>query len=172
MTNRSNEAVVVTDLSDVSKVAESFADAINLVATNNNTVLPADAEYTAAADGATVTITTKAKGSDVKAMEITTPYGDEVPTASFQFDPKKIKAGSYMTISDGTNTNTYEFVKKGENATSGRIAIEVSDFDKATAKEIGDELAKMAKGATVDVADDGTVTLTANEVEGDRKSVV
>ena len=167
VTNRSNEAVVVTDITNVNNVAQSFADAINKVATKDNTIAPEDAEYTAAADGATVTITTKAKGSDVKAMEITTPYGDEVPTVSFKFDPSKIKAGSFMTISDGTNTNTYEFVKKGEKATSGRTAIEISDFNKMPdAKALGEAFANVAKGATVDVADDGTVTITANEVEG------
>ena len=168
VTNRSNEAVVVenpSDLSDVSKVAKSFADAINEVATKG-LADPADAEYTAAADGATVKITTKAVGSDVKAMEITTPYGDEVPTVSFKFDPSMVKAGSYMTISDGTNSNTYEFVKKGEKASSGRTAIEVSDFDKIDAKAMGDAFANVAKGATVEVADDGTVTITANEAEG------
>ena len=164
VTNRSNEAVVVDDLSDVNKVAKSFADAINGVATKG-LADPADAEYTATADGATVKITTKAVGSDVKAMEITTPYGDEVPTVSFKFDPSMVKAGSYMTISDGTNSNTYEFVKKGEKASSGRTAIEVSDFDKIDAKAMGEAFANVAKGATVEVADDGTVTITANEVE-------
>ena len=165
VTNRSNEAVVVDDLSDVNKVAKSFADAINGVATKG-LADPADAEYTATADGATVKITTKAVGSDVKAMEITTPYGDEVPTVSFKFDPSMVKAGSYMTISDGTNSNTYEFVKKGEKASSGRTAIEVSDFNKIDAKAMGEAFANVAKGATVEVGDDGTVTITANEAEG------
>ena len=165
VTNRSNEAVVVDDLSDVNKVAEKFAGAINKVATEG-LADPADAEYTAAADGATVTITTKAVGSDVKAMEITTPYGDEVPTVSFKFDPSMVKAGSYMTISDGTNSKTYEFVKKGEKASSGRTGIEVSDFDKIDAKALGEAFANVAQGATVEVADDGTVTITANEAEG------
>ena len=167
VTNRSNEAVVVGDLSDLNTVASAFAEKINDNAPSANDPADADAkEYTATADGAAVKITTHAKGSDVKAMEITTPYGDEVPTVSFKFDPSMVKAGSYMTISDGTNSNTYEFVKKGEKASSGRTAIEISDFDKIDAKAMGDAFANVAKGATVEVADDGTVTITANEAEG------
>ena len=167
VTNRSNEAVVVTDLSDPNAIASAFAQKINKNAPSANDPADADAkEYTATVDGATVKITTHAKGSDVKAMEITTPYGDEVPTVSFKFDPSLVKAGSYMTISDGTNSNTYEFVKKGEKASSGRIAIEVSDFDKIDAKAMGEAFANVAKGATVEVADDGTVTITANEADG------
>ena len=167
VTNRSNEAVVVSDLSDPNAIASAFAQKINENAPSANDPADADAkEYTATVDGATVKITTHAKGSDVKAMEITTPYGDEVPTVSFKFDPSLVKAGSYMTISDGTNSNTYEFVKKGEKASSGRIAIEVSDFDKIDAKAMGEAFANVAKGATVEVADDGTVTITANEADG------
>ena len=167
VTNRSNEAVVVDDLSDLNAVASAFAEKINGNAPSANDPADADAkEYTAAADGATVKITTHAKGSDVKAMEITTPYGDEVPTVSFKFDPSMIQAGSYMTISDGTNSKTYEFVKKGEKASSGRTGIEVSDFDKIDAKALGEAFANVAQGATVEVADDGTVTITANEAEG------
>ncbi len=167
VTNRSNEAVVVDDLSDLNAVASAFAEKINGNAPSANDPADADAkEYTAAADGATVKITTHAKGSDVKAMEITTPYGDEVPTVSFKFDPSMIQAGSYMTISDGTNSKTYEFVKKGEKASSGRTGIEVSDFDKINAKALGEAFANVAQGATVEVADDGTVTITANEAEG------
>ncbi len=167
VTNRSNEAVVVGDLSDPNAIASAFAQKINENAPSANDPADADAkEYTATADGATVKITTHAKGSDVKAMEITTPYGDEVPTVSFKFDPSMVQAGSYMTISDGTNSNTYEFVKKGEKASSGRTAIEVSDFNKIDAKAMGEAFANVAKGATVEVGDDGTVTITANEAEG------
>ena len=166
VTNRSNEAVVVSDLTDLDAVAKSFADAINSVA-GENPDANGNPLYTASSDGATVKITTAATGSDVKAMEITTPYGDEAPTVSFKFDPAKIQAGSYMTISDGKTTNTYEFVKAGEKAKSGNIAIEISDFNKIPdAKALGDAFANVSKGATVEVADDGTVTITANEVEG------
>ena len=166
VTNRSNEAVVVSDLTDLDAVAKGFADAINSVA-NNNKDADGNPPYTAAADGATVKVTTTAKGSDVKAMEITTPYGDEAPTVSFKFDPNKIQAGSYMTISDGKTTNTYEFVKAGEKPKSGNTAIEISDFNKMPdAKALGEAFANVAKGATVEVADDGTVTITANEVDG------
>ena len=128
VTNRSNEAVVVDDLTDLDAVASKFADAINGVA-NKNLNADGSVPYTAVADGTTVKITTSEVGSDVKAMEITTPYGDEVPTVSFKFDPSKIKAGSYMTISDGKTSNTYEFVKTGEKPKSGNTAIEISDFN-------------------------------------------
>ena len=166
VTNRSNEAVVVTDLTDLDAVAKGFADAINRVAEKNPNADGND-PYTAVADGTTVKITTAEVGSDVKAMEITTPYGDEIPTVSFKFDPSKIKAGSYMTISDGKTTNTYEFVKTGEKPKSGNTAIEISDFNKMPdAKAIGDAFSNVAKGATVEVADDGTVTIIANEVDG------
>ncbi|MEY8234051.1 flagellin, partial [Oscillospiraceae bacterium 50-16] len=166
VTNRSNEAVVVDDLTDLDAVASKFADAINGVA-NKNLNADGSVPYTATADGTTVKITTSEVGSDVKAMEITTPYGDEVPTVSFKFDPDKIQAGSYMTISDGKTTNTYEFVKTGEKPKSGNTAIEISDFNKMPdAKALGDAFANVVKGATVEVGDDGTVTITANEVDG------
>ena len=167
VTNRSNEAVVMTDLSDLSAVASAFADSINRVAQEKagtgNTP-----DYTATADGATVKITTSDTGSDVKAMAITTPYGDDVPTLEFTFDPKKVQAGSTITIKTGDDEvgKTYEFVKTGEKAKSGNIAIEVADFDKATAKSLGDAFAKVAQGITPEVADDGKVTITANEVDG------
>ena len=167
VTNRSNEAVVMTDLSDLSAVASAFADSINRVAQEKagtgNTP-----DYTATADGATVKITTSDTGSDVKAMAITTPYGDDVPTLEFTFDPKKVQAGSTITVKTGDDEvgKTYEFVKTGEKAKSGNIAIEVADFDKATAKSLGDAFAKVAQGITPEVADDGKVTITANEVDG------
>ncbi len=64
-------------------------------------------------------------------------------------------------------SNTYEFVKTGEKPKSGNTAIEISDFNKMPdAKAIGDAFSNVAKGATVEVADDGTVTITANEVDG------
>ena len=162
VTNRSNIAVVADDLTKVNDVAAKFVDAINEQA-KKDAADPANPDYVASADGATVKITTAAKGSAVKAMEIKTPYGDEVPTVSFKFDPNKIQEGSYMTISNGTDTHTYEFVKTGSNAKSGNTPIEVADFGKMPdAKALGDAFANVAKGATVEVADDGTITITAN----------
>ncbi|MDE6934556.1 MAG: flagellin [Oscillospiraceae bacterium] len=150
--NRNNDAVVVSDLSDSTAVAKALAEAIN----KNE-----KGSYTAEYDGATVTISSDKIGSDQKALSVTTPYGDKVKTASFTFNPKTVKEGSVLTFND----NTYEFVKKGGAAKEGNIAIELDDPAKATAKELGDAFANVLKNGTATVDANGKVTLKGIEAE-------
>ena len=164
VTNRANKAIVVDlDTASNEDIASAFATAIEA---NKG----ADAKFSAAADGATVKITTTDKGSTVAAMEIGTPYGKEVPTTSFKFDPAKIKEGSYMTVSNGTDSTTVEFVKKGgKPSKEGSAYIEIDDFNNMPdAKALGEALKSVANGtiASVDVADDGTVTISASVKDG------
>ena len=150
--SRNNEAVVVDDPTDSKAVAKALAEAI----AKNET----DYNVTSSNDG-TVTIQSKEIGSTQKALSITTPYGDKVKTASFTFNPKAVKEGSILTFND----NTYEFVKKGGAAKEGNIAIEVEDFSKATAKELGDAFANVVKNGTPTVDANGKVTLKGVETE-------
>ena len=149
-TNRNNTAIVVSDLTDTAAIADALAKAIQ-----GNV-----SDYTVSATGSTVTIESNKVGSDQVALEVTAPYGDEITTASFKFDPSAVEEGSVLTF----NGNTYEFVKTGEKPTnSGAIAIEVDDFENMTAKSLGDAFANVAKNGVVSVAEDGTVTLKSLE---------
>ncbi len=150
--SRNNTAIVVKDPSDSAAVAKAIVAAIN----ENE-----KGSYTAEADGSTVTVKSDKIGSDQVALDVTTPYGDKVKTASFTFDPKNVKEGSVLTF----NGNTYEFVKKGGEVKDGNIAIEMADPSKATAKELGDAFAAVVKNGTASVDANGKVTLKGVETE-------
>ena len=113
VSSRNNEAVVVKDLANATtaEIAKALGDAIKAGDPNEKS-------YKVDIDGNTVTVSTVAKGSDVAAIKVDTPYGDKVKTASCTFDPKAVKEGSVLTF----NGNTYEFVKKGNAAKDGNIA--------------------------------------------------
>ncbi|MCI8704681.1 MAG: hypothetical protein HFE60_10455 [Anaerotignum sp.] len=90
------------------------------------------------------------------------PYGDKVTTASFAFDPKAVKDGSVLTF----NGQKYQFVEKGKSADEGAVAIEIADFSKATSKELGEAFLDVLNNGTGTIAEDGTITLKSNEVDG------
>ena len=151
--SRNNIAVVIDDLANtsVANITKQLSEAIANEYQN---------DYTVTTKGDQITVTSNAKGSDVPAIELSTPYGDNVTTASFKLDPTKVKEGSIFTF----NGNQYEFVTKGNQpSTKGAIAIEVDDFTTATAKSLGDAFANVAKNGKVTVAEDGTVTLQSLE---------
>ena len=148
--SRNNTAVVVSDLTNSKAVASAIAAAIS----GNET------DYEANSVDGTVTVSSKKIGSGNTALAISTPYGDKIKTASFTFDPSVVREGSVLTFND----NTYEFVKKGGEASEGRIAIEVDDPAKASAKELGDAFANVVKNGVATV-DDGKVTLRGVETE-------
>ncbi len=175
VSSRNNIAVVVENLTDTSAagVAKKLADTI--IAQDPNYKIFNDESDANLADpkltkrintvdveGSTITLTSTQKGSDVAAISISTPYGDKVTVASFEFDPALIEEHSKFEF----NGNTYEFVKKGgiiENA--GATAIEIDDFAKATTKSLGDAFANVAKKGTVTVDDKGKITLKGTEAE-------
>ncbi len=173
--SRNNVAVVVEDLanSSASDVAQKLAQTIrdqdpnydvyddkteaNLADTNKTKRI-----NTVDVKGSTITLTSVKKGSDAAAINISTPYGDKVTVASFEFDTSVVDEHSKLQF----NGNTYEFIKKGgivEN--EGAIAIEIDDFAKATAKSLGDAFANVAKNGTVTVDDNGKITLKGVEAE-------
>ena len=154
VTDRRNIAVVVDDIANKSTadIAAALKDAIDKEEGATGT-----GKYTVAAQGNKVTITTNDKGSEVEAIKVDFPYGDEKTTATFQFDPKAVTEGATLKFGG----NTYEFVGKDGKASDGAIAIKVDDFKKATAKELGDAFAAVVKGGVADVAEDGTITLSA-----------
>jgi flagellin-like hook-associated protein FlgL len=156
VSSRNNEAVVVKDLANATtaEIAKALGDTIKAGDPNEQS-------YKVDIDGNTVTVSTVAKGSDVAAIKVDTPYGDKVKTASFTFDPKNVKEGSVLTF----NGNTYEFVKKGGEVKDGNIAIEMADPSKATAKELGDAFAAVVKNGTASVDANGKVTLKGVETE-------
>ena len=90
VSNRNNEAVVVKDLANATTA--EIADALGKAIEAND---PQQKSYQVKAEGNTVTVSTVAKGSDVAAIKVDTPYGDKVKTASFTFDPKTVKEGSH-----------------------------------------------------------------------------
>jgi len=150
--SRKNTAVVVKDPTDSEAVAKALAEAIN-----GN-----ESKYTAKASNGTVTVSSKEIGSEQKALAVSLPYGDKVKTASFQFDPAAVKAGSTLEFMD----QKYEFVEKGGKATdSDAIAIEVDNFKTATSKTLGDAFADVVKTGSAGVDADGTVTLKGVETE-------
>ncbi len=164
-TSRDNTAVVIKDLANTS--AEDIAKALETAVSDNLAkVKDADgnAMYSVSRDGATVTVETTDVGSDAKALEISTPYGDKVDTASFKLDSETVEEGAVMTI----NGQDYEFVKAGAAATkNGAIAVEIADFGKATSKDLADAFAKVAKGILVTgTAEDGTITVQSEAVDG------
>ncbi len=150
--NRNNIAVVVDDLKDSAAVAKAVAEKI----TAN------EKDYTADYTGSTVTVSSKGVGSDQKALSVSMPYGDKVTTASFAFDPKAVKDGSVLTF----NGQKYQFVEKGKSADEGAVAIEIADFSKATSKELGEAFLDVLNNGTGTIAEDGTITLKSNEVDG------
>ena len=154
VTDRRNIAVVVDDIANKSTadIAAALKDALDKEEGATGT-----GKYTVAAQGNKVTITTNDKGSEVEAIKVDFPYGDEKTTATFQFDPKAVTEGATLKFGG----NTYEFVGKDGKASDGAIAIKVDDFKKATAKELGDAFAAVVKGGVADVAEDGTITLSA-----------
>ena len=77
-------------------------------------------KYTVTNQGNKVTITSTDKRSDVEAIKVDFPYGDEKTTAKFQFDPKAVSEGATLKFGG----NTYEFVgADGKTTTDGAIAL-------------------------------------------------
>ncbi len=153
VTDRRNIAVVIDDIANAStaSIAQAVADAVTKEDGTGD-----DAKFAVTMQGNTVTINTIDKGSNVAAIDVTFPYGDEITTAKFQFDPKAVSEGATLKF----NGNTYEFVSKGGKASSSdAIAIHVDDFKNATSKSLGDAFAAVVKGGVADVAADGTVSL-------------
>ena len=151
VTDRRNVAVVIDDIANASTadIAAALKDAVDKEEGTSGT-----GKYTVTNQGNKVTITSTDKGSDVEAIKVDFPYGDEKTTAKFQFDPKAVSEGATLKFGG----NTYEFVgADGKTTTDGAIAIKVSNYKNATAKELGDAFAAVVKGGVADV---------------DRKSVV
>ena len=155
VTDRRNVAVVIDDIANASTadIAAALKDAVDKEEGTSGT-----GKYTVTNQGNKVTITSTDKGSDVEAIKVDFPYGDEKTTAKFQFDPKAVSEGAPLKFGG----NTYEFVgADGKTTTDGAIAIKVSNYKNATAKELGDAFAAVVKGGVADVAADGTITLSA-----------
>ena len=155
VTDRRNVAVVIDDIANASTadIAAALKDAVDKEEGATGT-----GKYTVTAQGNKVTVTSTDKGSDVEAIKVDFPYGDEKTTAKFQFDPKAVTEGATLKFGG----NTYEFVgADGKTTTDGAIAIKVDDYKNATAKELGDAFAAVVKGGVADVAADGTITLSA-----------
>ena len=155
VTDRRNVAVVIDDIANASTadIAAALKDAVDKEEGANGT-----GKYTVTAQGNKVTITSTDKGSDVEAIKVDFPYGDEKTSAKFTFDPKAVTEGATLKFGG----NTYEFVgASGKTTTDGAIAIKVDNYKNATAKELGDAFAAVVKGGVADVAADGTITLSA-----------
>ena len=155
VTDRRNVAVVIDDIANASTadIASALKDAVDKEEGATGT-----GKYTVENQGNTVTITSTDKGSEVEAIKVDFPYGDEKTTAKFTFDPKAVTEGATLKFGG----NTYEFVgADGKTTTDGAIAIKVDNYKTATAKDLGDAFAAVVKGGVADVAADGTITLSA-----------
>ena len=154
VTSRTNEAIVVEDLSSVTtdELATMFKDAI----VAKDTTLSEPGAPTVTVDGSTIKFTSGTVGSDSVAPAVSSPYGNTIDTTTFKFDADEIAQGTTF----GLNGKTYEFVKTGENAKGDNVAIQVDDFKTATAKSLADAFKNAAKDINMDdIAEDGTITL-------------
>ena len=162
VSNANNKAVIVDDISDLNSAAKALAEAIkgDLNA----------ADYKVTASNNKVTIATTKVGSTATAIDASSS-GDKTTQIEFTLDPKKMQAGSTVTI----NGQTYEFVDKGGKPTDkANQTIEVADFSKETAASLGSALAKAANGqknASVTVDGDGKVTVRGL-VDGETNEIV
>ena len=156
VSSRNNEAVVIADLKNATtaEIADALKSAIEKADT--------DGKYTVTTQGNEVTVTTNAVGSEVSAIKVDTPYGDKITTASFAFDPKVVKDGSFLEF----NGQKYQFVEKGKSAEDGAVAIEVQDFDKATSYDLGKAFQNVLKNGSAKLDTDGTLTLKGKDVDG------
>ena len=150
VSNASNKAVIVDDISDLTSAAKALATAIKADVNDEN--------YKVTSSEGTVTIASTKVGSAAQAIGVDSS-GDKTTQLEFTLDPKKMKSGSTVTI----NGQTYEFVDKGKNASDKTYtAIEVTDFGKETASSLGGALAKLANGqknASVTMDENGKVTV-------------
>ena len=162
VSNGQNKAVVVDDISDLSSAAKALANAIKGDL--------GDTDYKITASNGKVTVATKKVGSTAQAVSASAS-GDKTTQIEFTLDPKKMQAGSTVTI----NGQTYEFIDKGGKATDkANLTIEVADFSKETASSLGSALAKLANGqndASVTVDGDGKVTVRGL-VDGETNKIV
>ena len=156
VSSRNNEAVVIADLKNATtaEIADALKSAIEKADT--------DGKYTVTTQGNEVTVTTNAVGSEVSAIKVDTPYGDKITTASFAFDPKVVKDGSFLEF----NGQKYQFVEQGKSAEDGAVAIEVQDFDKATSYDLGKAFQNVLKNGSAKLDTDGTLTLKGKDVDG------
>ncbi len=156
VSSRNNEAVVIADLKNATtaEIADALKSAIEKADT--------DGKYTVTTQGNEVTVTTNAVGSEVSAIKVDTPYGDKITTASFAFDPKVVKDGSFLEF----NGQKYQFVEQGKSAEDGAVAIEVQDFDKATSYDLGKAFQNVLKNGSASLGTDGTLTLKGKDVDG------
>ncbi|MEY8233300.1 flagellin [Oscillospiraceae bacterium 50-16] len=136
-TNFNNIAVVVDDVTDGSKVASAFADAVNKAPGNGDPT--AETGVTATAKGNKVEITTNAIGSEQVSPVIAT-NGDTVKTIEFKLDPTKIQNGSKVEI----NGQTYEFTDGKAKVEDGNIAVK-TNLKNADAKSLADALVSAVK---------------------------
>ncbi len=162
VSNANNKAVIVDDISDLASAAKALAEAIK---GDVNT-----ADYKVTASNNKVTIASTKVGSTAQAVSASAS-GDKTTQIEFTLDPKKMQAGSTVTI----NGQTYEFVGKGGKPTDkANQTIEVADFSKETASSLGSALAKLANGqnsASVTVDGDGKVTVRGL-VDGETNKIV
>ena len=150
VSNANHKAVIVDDISDVNSAAKALADALKADLNSAN--------YTVTTSNNKVTVSSTKVGSTAQAVTASA-LGDKTTQLEFTLDPKKMKAGSTVTI----NGQTYEFINKGDNASKKEyIGLEVSNFDKETAASLGGALAKAANGqknASVTMDENGKVTV-------------
>ncbi len=150
VSNANNKAVIVDDISDLNSAAKALAEAIK---GDVNT-----ADYKVTASNNKITIASTKVGSTAQAISASSS-GDKTTQIEFTLDPKKMKAGSTVTI----NGQTYEFVgKDGKPSDKANQIIKVDDFSKATAASLGAALAEKVNGqknASVTMDADGKVTM-------------
>ncbi len=162
VSSSNNKAVVVDDISDLNSIAKALADSIKGDLSS--------ADYKVTTSNNKVTVATTKVGSTAQAVSASAS-GDKTTQIEFTLDPKKMQAGSTVTI----NGQTYEFVGKGGKPTDkANQTIEVADFSKETASSLGSALAKLANGqnsASVTVDGDGKVTVRGL-VDGETNKIV
>ena len=162
VSNANHKAVVVDDISDTASVAKALADSLKADLNSAN--------YAVTTSNNKVTVSSTKVGSTAQAVTASAT-GDKTTQLEFTLDPKKMQAGSTVTI----NGKTYEFVNKGDNASDKTYdAIEVNNFSKETASSLGSALAKLANGqnnAGVTVDENGKVTVRGL-VDGETNKIV
>ena len=162
VSNAQNKAVIVGDINDLDAAARSLASSIKEDLNSTN--------YKVTASNGKVTVATTKIGSTAQAVSASA-LGDKTTQVEFTLDPKKMKAGSTVTI----NGQTYEFVNKGDNASKKEyIGLEVSNFAKETSSTLGSALAKAANGqknASVTMDENGKVTVRGL-VDSETKQIV
>ena len=167
LSDRRNEAVVVDDITDLADVAAKLKEKLEANAPQDESGAPT---YTVSVaedgiGGQTLTIETAAKGSDVKAVDMTTAYGDKQGQLSFKFDADKVKDGSYFEL----NGQRFEFVAEGSDRQVDKdtiaLNLKVDEDGKtvSTDKELAEELYNKigAAGQANSLAEDGTITITS-----------